>query len=179
MRTRAVKVAIVLGTLGLLVVAFLPGLPAIGGYKKTYFDVANGRLMTEWTVCGCTRRGIIEETSYSELLRKYGFDELPPVWKEAWATSVGLKKISGTVFIDSAYGRVAADAMQFALGMELMLMDDNDPPEMRFEKARRRIAEFRRLVMSGTPAEVRDYVLSFLKEREEYEKKAKAGTEGG
>jgi hypothetical protein len=179
MRTRAVKVAIVLGTVVLILAAFLPGLPAIGGYKKTYFDVANGRLMTEWSVCGCTRRGTIEETRYSELLRKYGFDELPPVWKEAWATSVGLKKISGTVFIDSAYGRVAADAMQFALGMELMLMDDNDPPETRFEKARRRIAEFRRLVMTGTPAEVRDYVLTFLKEVEGYEKNSKAGIERG
>jgi hypothetical protein len=116
--------------------------------SHSYFDLNNGRVKTEYASFGRTYREAVEETEYSKLLKKFGFEELPADWKPA--NSV-VRRFLETRHVHHRYAKLPTDATTFALGLQLQ--------EKASEQGKReQLAEFRTLVREGTPKQVHEYL---------------------
>ncbi len=142
-------VAIAAGVVCLALIVIVVAFPPVATCELTYFDVSNGRIKREWKNFRWAYKTTIEETDYSRLLKKYGVEELPAEWKKAAEKQLGICRLS-TRYLCYRYGGVASDANLFARALELTDVSETE--------AREWISEFRALLQTGTPTQVRQYV---------------------
>ncbi|MCX7625399.1 MAG: hypothetical protein N2Z21_04230 [Candidatus Sumerlaeaceae bacterium] len=126
--------------------------PRVAATRNSYFDTNNGRLKIEYVSFGRVYRQFIEETEYSKLLKKFGFEELPPEWKPANSAELGIRRLLETQHVHHQYAKLPTDAMTFALWLQL-LEGASD------QEKREQLEKFRTLLRDGTPDQIHQYVM--------------------
>jgi hypothetical protein len=139
----------------LSVLAMVMVCPQVAATRYGYFDENNGRSRVDWVSFGRVYRRSIEETDYSRLLKKLGFEEMPPDWKLSSQEEQGLRGLLFRKYVDYYEGNIEADSKTFALTMELQKPDQ--------AKARELVERFRALVREGDRSKIRDFVTTLMK----------------
>lgn len=125
--------------------------PQVAATRNSYFDVNNGRLKVQCVSFGRVCQESVEETEYSKLLKKFGFEELPADWKPANSAELGIRRLFETQHVHHQFAKLPTDATTFAAWLQLH--------ERASEREKReQLNKFRTLVREGTPEQIHDYV---------------------
>lgn len=120
------------------------------------FDINNGRVMYQWRTLGILNQVEVSETSYSKLLKKYGYETQPSIWKVANISHHGVLRWFGTQNEHEYNSRILADAQGFA--------DYVDAFNLPAENTKEKLEKVRSFVVSQQREELRTWVRQFKDE---------------
>lgn len=116
MKTRTKIIVGVFLTVIVAVIVVVFACPQVAATRNSYFDTTNGRLKVQCVSFGRIYQESVEETEYSKLLKKFGFEELPADWKPANSAELGIRRLLETQHVHHQYGKLPTDATTFEIG---------------------------------------------------------------
>ncbi|MBI5386480.1 MAG: hypothetical protein HZA90_17550 [Verrucomicrobia bacterium] len=148
-RTKIIASVLLAIIVAAIVIAF--GCPQVAATRNSYFDTSNGQLKVQCVSFGRIYRESVEETEYSKLLKKFGFEELPADWKPANSAELGIRRLFETQHVHHQFAKLPTDATTFAAWLQLQERASE-------QEKREQLNKFRTLVREGTPEQIHEYV---------------------